>query len=307
MTSLSHLGAILVLLMTIQLPVACQETPPDSAELLRGADRLLVRRYAGRFPVDERYNDVLNPVLTRLLKAAEPNPICAEVRLAVHYSDLGFNAVALHRVIMVDSLLLDGLSRYAQGIALYGTAANDYTDRLVSQIAAIHKSGQMGQVGTGFDIGNPYRLKPPSGLNELSAREAQPIFEELLAAWLAHEMSHILLQHAQQRYLDGNAFAAQLAQANVPPEAIEVIVRRHLDYKLGPKLEEQADLLGSELLVKAGYHKDAIRRLMLFLKRLEDRSPQQFQVNRTHAKPVERYHRLFDNAAKSNDPLPKKP
>jgi hypothetical protein len=289
-------GVLILLSFALLSPVTADETLPDSLELLKGADRLLVRRYAGFFPVDERYNDVLNPVLARLLKAAEPNPICSEVRLAVHYSDLGFNAVALHRVIMVDSLLLDGLSRYSQGIALYGTAANDYTDRLVAQIAAIHKSGQMGKVEAGFDMGNPYRLRPPSGMTPVTAREAQPIFEELLAGWLAHELSHILLQHAQQRYLDGNAFAAQLAMANVPPEAIEVIVRRHLDYKLGPTLEEQADRLGSDLLVKAGYHKDAIRRLMLLLKRLEDRSPDQFQVNRTHAKPVERYRKLFPSS-----------
>lgn len=272
--------------------MAAAEVPTEPERLLAEADRILLLRFVSHYPLDERYNDVLNSVTTRLLKASDPKDKLDQVRLSVHFSDLGLNAITLHRVVIVDSLLLDTLCLYSQGIALYGTASNAYTDKLVDQVAALYRQERLGVLRPDLDPKNPYAIYPPSGLDQVAAKRAEPIFEGLLAAWIGHEFGHVAKQHARRRLLEGNQLIGQLA-SNPDDEAIQAFVRRQLDYNLGPPSEIEADHFGYNLCKKAHYPVESLRRVLLLLHRLQERQPDGLQVNRTHPSPRQRYQHVY--------------
>ena len=283
-------------MLTFLVSLACAAAPAEKVILsdaqLRLADQALVSSYS-RFPVDRRYNDTLNRVTFRLLRSSQ-EPRMGEVRLAVHYSNLGFNGLALYRLVVLDSLLLDGLKRYAQGAVLYGTVANEYTEKLAMYIGGLHRQGRLGEVGKEFDAMNPYRIPPPPDFKPEMEPQAEAVFEEMLAAWLCHEVSHIFLGHVEERYLSGQDMQHRLAMESIPPEVLQEMVRGYLDYSLGPLKEFEADTLSLRLLTGSGYSREGIRRVLFLCKRIEEASGYATRPLRTHPRPVLRWRHLVE-------------
>jgi hypothetical protein len=225
------------------------------------------------------------------------------VRLAVFCSDLGFNALALHRVVILDSLLLDGLKRYAEGAVVYGTVANGYTDKLAAFIGGLHTRGQLGDLGGAlrFDKGNPYGIPPPPDLDENLERQAENLFEEMVAAVICHECSHIFLDHVEKRYLAAVDMQHKLLLEKLSPEAAQQMTLDYLNYSLGPTREFEADSRCSQLFHRLGYSTQGQRRVLYLCKRIEEITGQVNNPLRTHPSSVERWRRI-EALDKSSEP-----
>lgn len=266
----------------------------EPAPVLEVADQAMLARYRAHFPRDNRYNDVINRVTLRLLQTSG-EPLLPQIQLAVYYSDLGFNAVAFHRIIVLDSLLLDGLKRYAQGAVVHGTVANAYTDRLAGFLGGLQASGQLGQPRQNLDVRNPYAIPAPPGFEASMEAESEALFEELLAAWICHEASHIFLGHVDERFAAAQNLQESPLGKNLPPDQL----RRYLDDSIGPDSEYAADAHAVQLLKAAGYSREGLRRVLFLCQRVDEMAGRGSNPLRTHPTPVMRWRHLTENTPDS--------
>ncbi|MEW6277395.1 MAG: M48 family metalloprotease [Candidatus Eremiobacterota bacterium] len=259
-------------------------------ELLLLQDRLVVEQFTRQFPVDRRYDEVLSRIAGRTAPhVAEVFPGEAEtVYFVVVLSNLGFNAVSWHRVVIVDTLLLDGLKRFSQGIVVYGGLDNPYGRGLAAQLHQLAVRGELGgPLRSRFDPHNPYALLPPPGLTPDQARRAEAVFEELLAAWMCHEVSHAYLGHARMRLL--KAWDLEKAdQARTNPLILRQQIEHYLDFQLGPANELEADRAGAALALRSGYGLEGFCYNFEIIRQLEHLSGADTQYYRSHPYPEDR-------------------
>jgi hypothetical protein len=265
---------------------------PIQASLL-ARDEMVRRYYILNFPADPRYEAVLSRIGNRVnaqLHKVFPNSE-EEVTYGVFLSNLGFNGVAWHRVVILDSLLLDALHRVAEAVAVYGRLENSYVDQLAAFIGMLGTQGGYGaplRDRARIDPENPYRIPPPPGLTFQAQRRAEEIFEDMLAAWVCHELSHCYLGHAREKIEEGlrlqNRYGGQ-----VPPWVLEGQIQQHLNYRLAPAKELQADRAGALVAFHAGYTLEGFRRWYAFIDRIEQHTGTAFQQHRTHPHGTQRF------------------
>ena len=260
------------LLLFTGAPAGGQESEASLESRLEAYDRSNLARYLNDFLVDARYNDVLNRITARVLPHVDEvfGKPSSKVVLSVHLSNTGFNAIAFHRLIILDSLLLDGLKRYAQSIVVNGCSTNAYAEQLAHFLAGVQVNHTTIRPGKEFDPRNPYRIPAPLGLTDELDKLSDAVFEEMLAAWLCHEMSHALLGHAREKLRKAQAYSLQLEHQSVPPEAAAILIQRYLSYDLGPEKEMEAERFGARLARRAGYSREGFRRTLLLVKQIEE-------------------------------------
>ena len=287
---LRSVGGVFLLLLT--LGVGADPTPE---QLLDSYDRAMQGRISSRFPVDDRYNDVLNAISLKVLPQVPkvfPQEKLPGVRFGVYLSNLGFNAFTLHRTILIDSLLLDGLTRMCQGAAVYGSMQNVYNEKLAKYIAAAHSSGKLGFTDMKFDQLNPYRIPAPPGLTAELNVKAQKMFEETLGCWICHEIAHVLLGHIREKVETGSKLREELlASPGANVTLVDEEVSRVVNYEMGPARELEADRLGARLAKASGYPAEAFRRSLLFVNRLESylEPGVEIAVLKAHPAPAQRW------------------
>jgi len=266
---------------------------PDTEVLLEQQDQAMLARLSQRFPIDERYNDVLNTISLKVLPhvpevfGKQEHP---QLQFGVYLSDLGFNAFTLHRTVLLDTLLLDGLTRMCQGAAVYGSIQNAYTERLAKYIATLHGEEKLGK-GKDLDPRNPYRIPPPPGLTTELNAQAQKMLEESLGAWVCHEVSHVFLGHFRDKLVTGLKLREELLAQGMDPVKVDQEVSRVVNYELGPARELEADRMGARLAKAAGYPAEGFRRSLLFVNRLENylEPGVEIPVLKAHPPPAERW------------------
>lgn len=263
---------------------------PDLETLLRWQDAQVLRRYQETFVTEKRYNALLERVGERLnTHIAQVYPRFKPVRYYVFVGNMGFNAQTWHSIIIFDSLLLDTMRKLAEGVAAYGTTDCPYVHALAIQVARLEQQRQSGRsllrVGS---ADNPYRLPTLWGLTPAQREDADRIFEEMLAAWMAHEGSHAFLEHTRERVEAQQLAQLYSLQGEAPPEAVRQYIGRYLSSETTLQKEREADAYGIRLTLRAGYGVDGLIRSFEFAQLLEQLTGQALQPVRTHPTPSER-------------------
>lgn len=288
---------LLALLLAWTLPATAQGWGSGTADpiemSLRARDQMVQQYYMMNFPADRRYEAVLNRIGERVnAHLHEVFPNSEElVTYGVFLSPMGFNGVAWHRIVILDTLLLDTLHRVAESVAVTGRLESPYIDQL---------AGYIGQLGTQGGYGaplmnrwnmnpeNPYQIPPPPGLSYQSQQKAEEIFEELLASWVCHELSHCYLGHAREKIEQTLRLQGQYG-GQIPPQMLEQQIQQYLNYQMAPAKELEADRAGARVAFHSGYSLEGFRRWYGFIDRIEEFTGTAYQPNRTHPLGSERF------------------
>jgi len=293
-------AALTVLLLVLLAgPARARPAPPvpDIEALLYWQDRQVLTAYASMFPIsDARWEAILTRVSRRLqgqLPAVFGAKAQGEVQYFVYPARMGFNAQAWHRLIIFDSLLLDALRGLANGVAVHGRVNHPWVQSLA--VAVARASALVGR-GMAFpdlaNPGNPYNLPILWGIPPAQRDAADALFEEMLAAWMAHEVSHCFLEHARDR-AEGQRLTILYQQGQVPDSVLREHMNRFMSYDLGRQKELEADAKGVELLLRAGYGLDGFLRTVEFSEYLETLSGETHNPYRTHPTPTERLKQAY--------------
>ena len=284
----SLLGCLL-LLLGWALPAAAQgwSPPADAVEAqLLARDQAVRQYYLVNFPSDSRYNAVLLRIGERV--NAHLSEVFAnsgeQVNYGVFLSDMGFNGVAWYRLVILDSLLLDTLRRVAESVAVSGQLETPYVDQLAGYIGRLGTQGGYGlplRDPRTFNPENPYQIPAPPGLTFEAQRRAGPIFEDMLAAWVCHELSHCYLGHAREKIEEGLRIQSRYG-GQVPSWLLEQQIEQYLAYQMAPAKELEADRYGAQVAFRAGYSLDGFRRWYAFIDRIEQQTGAAYQQRRTH-------------------------
>lgn len=289
--------ALLVLLLSWSAPALAQGWGPTGADpieaSLQARDEMVRQYYVLNFPADPRYEAVLTRIGNRVnarLHEVFPNSE-EQVTYGVFLSNMGFNGVAWHRIIVLDSLLLDTLHRVAESVAVNGRLESPYVDQLAAYIGQLGTQGGYGaplRDRFHIDPENPYQIPAPPGLNYQSQQKAEAIFEDLLAAWVCHELSHCYLGHAREKIEQTLRLQNQYG-GQVPPWMLEQQIQQYLNYQMAPAKEMEADRYGAMVAFRAGYSLDGFRRWYAFIDRIEQHTGAAYQQWRTHPHGSERF------------------
>lgn len=276
---------ILLLVLLLGAMARAQPSQAELDDLLEWQDQQIVARFSQDGSADYRWDPLLQSLAERLVVGVSqvfPGQSQA-VTFRVFHRKLGFNAVCWHRVVLIDSLLMVGLQRLAEGEAVYGTLDSPYTTGILELI-------QRGSED----------LPPPPGLTWEKEQAARDLFEEMLAAWVCHEVSHAYLGHARKRL----AQARLLEQSN--PRGNQLLldqqIRQYLDFEVGPANELEADRYGAMLALQSGFGLQGYRKALWIIARLEHLSGADEQFYRSHPHPEDRARVLDEVEGSSPQP-----
>ena len=202
---------------------------------------------------------------------------------------MGFNAQTWNEIIVFDSLLIDTLRKLAEGVAVYGTADCDYVRKLAIYVSEVDRLCRVGQVpmhNSGTD--NPYRLPSLWGLTPAQREQADALFEEMLAAWMAHEGSHAFLNHSRERVEAQRLLWLYNQQGEAPPESVRQYIGQYLNASTTIQKEREADEYGIRLTLESGYTVEGLIYSLQLVEYLEQLSGEALRTNRTHPPPSER-------------------
>lgn len=232
--------------------------PQDKLDhFLLAQDAKILQSYMAYYPMDRRYNSVMlrivnriNPVLDQVfINSQEP------VNFYVFLSDIGFNAKAFYRQVFFDSLLLDSLYRAAQAKVVFGTAKNDYSDQLAAYVASLAVNRMFGAPlaqGMFLDTGNPYKIGPPPGVKPNMAPEVEETFENMLAPFVCHELSHCMVGHCKQKLQEIMRVSVQYKD-KIPQNVLNDFIKNQLSLQMTQEAEFEADKYGAAVSYLAGY------------------------------------------------------
>lgn len=276
---------ILLLLLILTTAALGKPTESELDELLDWQDRQIVEQFSRDGSADHRWDALLQEMAERLVVGvSEVFPLQRQsVSFRVFRRKLGFNAVCWHRVVILDSLLVEGLLRLAEGEAVYGRLDTPYTDGILRLIQR-----------------NADELPPPPGLTWERGQSARQLFVQMLAAWVCHEVSHSYLGHARERIRQARELEAGHPDAN--QLLLEQQIRQFLDYRVGPAHELQADRYGARLAVRSGFGLEGYRRALWIIARLEHLSGADEQFYRSHPHPEDRSRILEEVEAEESGP-----
>jgi hypothetical protein len=244
------------------------------------------------YPRDARYDSYfmrLFPVFNAHLGEVFPN-YQEYVEYSVYAGPLGFNAVTFHRLVVFDSILLDGLKRLCEGFITYNGLNNDYTRQLARFAAGIISSRQSG-MSTGqynrYDTNNPFGYPICRDYSQAGSGAVDALFIEMLASWMAHEGAHAYMNHNLER-----AKATQMIQMSQQnsynPQMMNQEVQKYINYTLTPQKELEADAKGSELLVRSGISVRGYIVWLSFADMIEELMGSKYQYQRTHPRSEQR-------------------
>lgn len=281
---------LVVLVLLLVAPVQAARTVPDIDGLLRWQDEVVLQQLLGSYPQDYRYADVLDRITRRLnphLDAVYGKGAGKEqVRYFVFLSRIGFNAQTWNRVIIFDSLLLDSLRNLSRAIAVRGSTNDPFVQNLAVAVTRAQAACKAGSMQPDFgNVQNPYNLPIMYGLPPDQRDRADALFEEMLAAWMAHEASHAFLNHVRER-----VEARQLAHIyeSRSSEAMRRHIQQYLSYEYGRQKELEADAGAVRLIRRAGYGIDGFVRTFEFAQMIEELTGESRVPVRTHPTPLER-------------------
>jgi hypothetical protein len=271
-----------------RLPAGAQN-PPDIDKLLEWQDRMVLATYQQSYIRDNRYDAVLSRISARLNPhLREVYPSYRRVGYYVFVGRMGFNAQTWNNIIIFDSLLLDAMRNLANGIAVYGSTDCDYVHTLAQYVARADAACHSGRLMLDLsNANNPYHLPTIWGLTPAQRQQADALFEEMLAAWMAHEGSHAFLQHTRER-VQAQALLSLYRQREVPQEEIRKYISDYLSYDTTRQKEREADIYGVRLIIKSGYDITGLIDTFEFAQMIEDLTGRSGQPDRTHPSPAER-------------------
>jgi hypothetical protein len=279
--------------------------PRSLEEQLKSYDQLMAQKFS-KFPQDTRYDNYLADIsknLNRTLVGTFGEN--KNISYLVCASNLGFNAVSFHRLIVLDSLLLDTLRFLARAKVYYGTIDNPYVNRLIFRVSLLHGQHQAGMMNPGFvDQNNPFNLPVlPGQLTPEQEKQAETLFINMLASWMAHEGSHCMRDHLKYRFeiirKRQQESSASGNQAQVM-DTLEVYTNSHLSQEL----EREADLYAVNWLLNSGYNVDGFILWLSFGEKLEQASGLDNAYFRTHPSCTERIRYIREAAGKRAYYLP---
>lgn len=259
-----------------------QYAPPANSQLdaqLNYQDQMMVQQMAYINPPDARYEQFLNMISSKFNQAGGrvfQNYNSKDVRYVVLTGVFGFNAMALHRSIIIDSLLMDVMKRLAMGMAYYGKFNSDYTKTLAS--ATLMTTGALKNRTANINTSNPenpFNLPSPPPLSQAQQQLAYKYFEELIAAVLAHEGSHAFLEHTKEKMLAQQALWRQ-GRGN------QTQIQQYINQDFTKEKELEADRYGAKLLKYSGYSINGMVAWFRFADLLELYSGTLNHPNRTH-------------------------
>lgn len=274
---------LLILILSVILLVAAPVSAQTLDDQLTWNDYFIAQQFS-MFPRDARYDTFMNAIAQRLNATIVEN--FGEDKSITFYvcpSRLGFNAVSFHRFIVFDSVLLDSLRYLAMGRAYYGGINTQYTERLAAAVAKVSQARQMGQMmGNYNDTVNPFGLPSPGQLNPQQQKEAEAIFAEMLASWMAHEGSHCMRDHMKTRL---EAASRQNQNMNLMnQQQFMNNVNTYMNAKISQEFEKDADVHAARWLLRSGFTTEGYIMWLEFGEKLEKMMGVDNAYLRTHPK-----------------------
>jgi len=278
MTTLRHLIHAVMLFLCLMAPAMAQHLPSDSDAdttteiLLDYQDRLVFTQFCRYYPRDLRFDRALEKI--SLVFNSHGHEVFSdynkEVYFVVFVSSMGFNAISFHKLVIFDSLLLDSLRFLATGIAVYGDVDNDYCRALALSVAKVGMAHQFGMlVGNYTDGQNPYRLPEFETITASQRVRAERLFEDMLAAVMAHEASHAFLNHVKEK-VETSRTLWENNQGKVDPGELNRYINGYIKYTLSYQKELEADACGARLVKASGYDREGFIYWLKFSKMLEE-------------------------------------
>ena len=239
-----------------------QQQPPMGADAqLVMQDQMMVQQMCSRYPADYRYNQLLNNISSRFNQAGPrvfSNWNTKDVQYIVLAGPLGFNAVAFHQSIVIDSLLMDSLRKLAEGIAFYGKFDTPYTHSLAKVTLQRMQEMQSGRTQMNFNnLENPFNLPSAGNLTPQQQQMAARMFEEMVAGFLSHEGSHGFLEHTKEKMMTQQALWIK-NQGKVEPQRLTQEITNYISKDFSKNKEFEADAYAARLLKASGYDKRGI-------------------------------------------------
>lgn len=226
-------------------------------QLLTLQDQMMIQQMVMRYPMDYRYNNVLNAIMGRFNNAGRNvfrNFDAKDVNFIVLANPFGFNACAFHNSIVLDSLLMDTFKNLADGMAKYGTIDNDYVIGLAARSAQLHVAALQGRViYSPQNMANPYNLPSCGPLTPQQQQKSLRYFEEMTAAILAHEASHAFLEHTKEKMLTQQKLILENQDKN--PQLVQMEVQKYMNQQFSHQKELEADAYGAKFVKASGYTK----------------------------------------------------
>lgn len=252
-------------------------------------DDMMVRQMAQSAPPDGRYEQFLNTISSKFNRAGGRvfrNYDSKDVRYVVLTGAFGFNAMALHKSIMIDSLLMDVMKRLARGMAYYGKFNTEYTRTLAQMAVGISMQMQNKTARINYqNPDNPFNLPEPGTLTPQQEALAAMYFEELVAAVLAHEGSHAFLEHTKEKMLTQQSLWQQ-------GRGTQQQIMQYMNSTYNKEKELDADSHGALLLKYAGYSKNGMITWFRFADLMEMITGTLYAPNRTHPTGEERIRNI---------------
>ncbi|MHB2018957.1 MAG: M48 family metalloprotease [Candidatus Xenobia bacterium] len=243
----------LLAVMVLALPVQAQYGGVD--QFLAAQDSQVLSNFSGRFARDQRYDTLFARIYARLnphLSEVYSDPD-KDVRPYCFVSTMGFNAMTWDHIIVFDSLLLDSLRRLSEGVVVYGKVNTPYGWSLARAVASLQRHAHsLPQYANPDHQDNIYDLPVAGQLTPEQRQQADALFEEMVASWLAHEGSHAFLNHARLR-VEEQQMRQMNASAQGNPQAFGNYIDRYREASLGQEKEREADEHGAQLILRSGY------------------------------------------------------
>ncbi len=226
--------------------------------------------------MDYRYTAFLNGISNRFNRAGPlvfHNYNNKDVQYVVIPGAVGLNAVAFHRSIIIDSIQMDTFRKISEGIVYYGTIHNPYTD------AVLKKAYELNQiVNTGSRIPANYgNLENPFGFPTLSGNvnaatnpTAMKIFEEMVAANLAHEGAHAFREHNKNRLLMQQSLWMKYGGNSQNQQLLADQIKNYINTTFSKEMEYEADSYGVRLLKASGYSLNGFINWMIIGEKFEN-------------------------------------
>ncbi|GEM_PF-1660258 len=311
MRSLRYLLALLILCLCMGTPATAQYLPSNDSgdntteSLLDYQDRLVFTQFRYYYPRDFRFDRALEKI--SLVFNAHGEEVFSdynkEVYFVVFVSSLGFNAISFHKLVIFDSLLLDSLRHLADGIAVYGDTDNDYCRALALTVARIGVAHQFGVLlGNYTDRQNPYQLPVFQRLTSEQKQRADRLFEDMLAAVMAHEASHAFLNHVKEK-METSRTLWQNNQDRIDPRELNQYITNYINYTMSYQKELEADSFGARLMKASGYEKEGFIYWFQFSRLLEEILDVHENSTRTHPTAevrIENINKVWDENSSSN-------
>ncbi len=301
-TAIFFISILFLLIATSVHPAQAQATVTQEELIefenhLNEADQVLLQTLESKNPRDYRYDYLLDKIAARFNAAGSlvyPNYEEKEVAYMVFAGAIGYNACAAHKTIVIDSLYIDAMKRYAEGIAYYGKAKTDYTRKLANAVGNKDIEIKEGKINIDYENEeNPFSLPLAGTLSAEEQQNADRIFEGMIAWTLSHETAHAFKEHKKRVLLTFYNIYMKYRNQGYSEEQLTSQISKYIKSTHSRKQEYEADYYGVSLYKKAGYDKKCITYAYYFSQVLfEAFGVNEFSEDASHPASVAREKRI---------------